>query len=288
MNLSWKPIIFVDVSGSLLILVIAFMCVKVCWKWAQRNSKDIFRHYIFMLTIAIAIFAVSRAIGHLVKQLLLYSNMSGLWLQIAPFSGAINTAIFIIIFALGIFFHRIHKVHLEMEKNREKLKHLANIDGLTCLANRRHFDEILDKEWRRLERSKKPLSLIMCDLDYFKLYNDRYGHQSGDSVLTQISVILKGIAERPGDMAARYGGEEFIIILPETDENAWFLGNRLRDEIEALGIEHKGSEAFKVVTVSVGIATVIPNQKSSPDKLIAEADKALYHAKMTGRNKVCV
>ncbi len=288
MNISWEPIVFVDISGSLLILVIACMCVKVCRKWAQKNSKDIFRHYIFMLTVAIVIFAVSRAIGHLVKQLLLFSNMSGIWIKVAPFSGAINTGIFIIIFALGIFFHRIHKVHLEMESHREKLKHLANIDGLTSLANRRHFDEILDKEWRRLTRSKKPLSLIMCDIDYFKLYNDRYGHQSGDKVITQISVILKGIARRPGDLAARYGGEEFIVVLPETDENARFLANRLRSEVEELGIEHKGSEAFKVVTISVGIATVRPDKKSSPEKLIADADKALYDAKMTGRNKVCV
>jgi len=175
----------------------------------------------------------------------------------------------------------------DRKKMEEELERLATIDGLTDVANRRNFDITLNKEWMRLARTKKPLSMIMCDIDFFKIYNDTYGHQSGDNVLKQVSKVLKNISKRSMDLAARYGGEEFAIILPETDDkNAMFLANRLLAEVESLGIEHKGSDVAKVITMSVGVATIIPDQKSSPDRLIAYADSALYDAKRTGRNKV--
>ena len=169
----------------------------------------------------------------------------------------------------------------------EKFKTLSYIDGLTGIANRRFFENRLGDEWGRAARDAKPLSLIMCDIDYFKLYNDHYGHLAGDVCLKKVAETLRDTLKRPGDLAARYGGEEFAIILPETNsEGASFVAERLRAEIEVLGIEHKKSEIGDHLTISLGVATTIPTVAVTSSKLLDLADKALYLAKKGGRNKV--
>lgn len=172
---------------------------------------------------------------------------------------------------------------LEIDKNTAQLDSIT--DGLTGLANRRYFDEVLKTEFFRIKRSESKLSLIMLDIDYFKKYNDNYGHLSGDQCLRDIASTLKTIIGRAPDVVARFGGEEFIIILPETDENgAKTLGERIRKEIEGLAIPHKASEISNYVTVSVGVVTVFPSDGLSPEQVLEMVDEALYCAKKGGRN----
>ena len=171
----------------------------------------------------------------------------------------------------------------------EHLSNLAIHDGLTGIYNRRYFDETLAREWKRTMREKAPLSLIMLDIDYFKKYNDNYGHQAGDECLRQVATTISGALRRPADMAARYGGEEFVVVLPNLKlEDSAKFGETIRAKIEALKMEHKQSDANPFITVSLGIASVVPSSISSYEELVGAADKALYSAKNKGRNRVCV
>ena len=171
----------------------------------------------------------------------------------------------------------------------EHLSNLAVHDGLTGIYNRRYFDETLAREWKRTMREKAPLSLIMLDIDYFKKYNDTYGHQAGDECLRQVATTISGALRRPADMAARYGGEEFVVVLPNLKlEDSAKFGETIRAKIEALKMEHKQSDANPFITVSLGIASIVPSSISSYEELVGAADKALYSAKNKGRNRVCV
>jgi len=178
---------------------------------------------------------------------------------------------------------------ISMQKQLEQqLRELSAIDGLTGIANRRRFDETLQREWLRLRRDQGPLSLIMLDLDHFKKFNDRYGHLAGDRCLQQVAGVLREASRRPGDLAARYGGEEFAVILPATDEpGARQLAERIRSGVAGLAVEHALADAG-VVTVSLGVATLVPQQSANPATLIDCADRALYQAKERGRNQVAV
>ena len=170
----------------------------------------------------------------------------------------------------------------------EYLSNLAIHDGLTGIYNRRYFDETLAREWKRTKREKSPLSLIMLDIDYFKKYNDTYGHQAGDGCLVKVATAISGALRRPADMAARYGGEEFAVILPNFElENATQFGETIRAKIEALKIEHRQSDVNPFITASLGLACIVPSSKSSPRELIEAADKALYSAKNNSRNCLC-
>lgn len=167
------------------------------------------------------------------------------------------------------------------------LERLATLDGLTGIANRRCFDDRLQHEWSRASRAKAPLSLIMADVDYFKRYNDTYGHQQGDECLKAVSAVLQRLALRVSDLAARYGGEEFAVILPNTDlKGAREVAERIRAEVEAMGLPHGGSEVARWVTLSLGVATVFPGVEVQPGLLLSLADQALYQAKEAGRNRV--
>jgi diguanylate cyclase (GGDEF)-like protein/PAS domain S-box-containing protein len=169
----------------------------------------------------------------------------------------------------------------------EELKRLSYLDGLTGVANRRHFDEVLGLEWRRMMRDAKPLSLIMCDIDFFKTYNDTYGHQGGDDSLRQVANTLNSVLGRPEDLVTRYGGEEFAVTLPGTDsQGTKFLAETMRSRVESLGIVHVSSQVSEVLTISLGVASTIPTRGSSPHELISAADQALYEAKKEGRNRV--
>lgn len=169
----------------------------------------------------------------------------------------------------------------------DTLKEMALIDGLTQIANRRRFDEILAQEWKRLSRDKKPLSLLIADIDFFKKFNDHYGHQAGDDCLRQVGKALANTVLRPADLVARYGGEEFALILPESDlKGALHVGTRVLEEIAGLAVEHLHSDISEFVTISVGAATLVPSQNQTPAELIALADRALYQSKSEGRNRI--
>jgi len=178
-------------------------------------------------------------------------------------------------------------LYKQLESANQQLKYLASIDGLTQIANRRQFDEQLEHEWRRMMRQQTPLSLILCDIDFFKPYNDTYGHQAGDVCLQQVAAALNRSINRAGDLAARYGGEEFVVILPDTElEGAVHIVKKIQARIQALAIVHKSSP-HHCITLSFGITTVIPTQEILPETLITAADAALYQAKDQGRNTFC-
>ena len=172
-----------------------------------------------------------------------------------------------------------------METNRE-LERLTNVDGLTGLSNRRYFNEYMSAEWKRAVRSREPLSLLMIDVDHFKLYNDTYGHLGGDDALKKVAEALKDTFRRSTDLAARYGGEEFAVVLPETPfAGIQRLGEKACEAVAALGLPHRASSVGKCVTISVGGATAVPLLGEAFSPLIDAADKALYEAKKAGRNR---
>ncbi|GFO58323.1 hypothetical protein GMST_06480 [Geomonas silvestris] len=191
--------------------------------------------------------------------------------------------------------------HLELKRNRdllealgrelteknEALKRLAREDGLTALANRRHFDEMLDLELKRAFRSRQPLSLLLLDVDYFKRYNDHYGHVAGDGCLRLLGATLRSTFMRAGDVSARYGGEEFAVILPETPpDKALLLAEKLRQKVLDQAVPHAGSEVAQVVSVSIGVVGAQVEGERTPQWFLAQADRALYLAKEKGRNQV--
>jgi diguanylate cyclase (GGDEF)-like protein len=182
---------------------------------------------------------------------------------------------------------QIHQMTVQLlEEANEKLQRLATLDGLTQVANRRLFDQYLHQEWSRLAREGKPLSLILCDIDYFKSYNDTYGHLAGDDCLQKIAHALGTGIKRPADLLARYGGEEFAVILPNTeDSGAIAVAENIREQVNKLQIPHAGSQVNPLVTLSLGIATMIPNVNQVPAELVSKADRALYQAKAQGRDR---
>jgi diguanylate cyclase (GGDEF)-like protein len=166
------------------------------------------------------------------------------------------------------------------------LENLARVDGLTQVPNRRRFDEQLGQEWRRMQRDQTPISLILCDIDHFKLYNDTYGHPAGDACLKQVAQALAQVVKRPADLVARYGGEEFAVVLPATDiGGAVTVAAEIRQALAQLGIAHQASSTRPYVTLSFGVACTIPNANLSPQTLIDQADRALYKAKQQGRDR---
>ncbi len=181
----------------------------------------------------------------------------------------------------------LEQAKLELEAANMELQRLAAMDGLTQIPNRRCFDQTLKLEWQWMERQKKQLSLILCDIDFFKLYNDCYGHQGGDECLKQVAEILDRNAQRGGDLAARYGGEEFGLILSQTDVKAAMrVAESIRRDLKAAAIVHDGSKVNKFITLSIGIANVVPAEGLSIEWFIREADRALYRAKLEGRDRI--
>lgn len=181
------------------------------------------------------------------------------------------------------------EVTRQLQAANERLQNLSFLDGLTGIANRRHFDQELLQESRRAKREKTSLSLIMLDIDYFKAFNDTYGHLKGDDCLKTAASTLKNTLKRPGDFPARYGGEEFAVVLPNTDDvGASIIAEELRAGIERAGIAHINSLCADYVTVSLGVVTRLPEQAETPDNLILAADRALYRSKHEGRNRVSV
>ena len=174
----------------------------------------------------------------------------------------------------------------EMLVINQKLQILANIDSLTQIPNRHRFKEFFNQEWRRMSREQSPLAVILCDIDYFKNYNDDLGHQAGDNCLRKVAQAISDVVQRAADLVARYGGEEFVVILPNTEESgALKVADTIRQNVEKLQLEHSQSSISNFVTLSLGVACTIPNENNSQELLLDTADKALYQAKQQGRNQ---
>ena len=172
-----------------------------------------------------------------------------------------------------------------LQQANQELARLATSDGLTKVANRRRFDQYLKQEWLRLSREQKPISLILCDVDYFKLYNDTYGHQMGDDCLVQVAEAINSATKRSGDLVARYGGEEFAVILPDVNSfGAMHVAKSIQEEIKKRKITHAGSTVSELVTLSMGVVTTVPKYQLSPDILVSMSDRLLYQVKQQGRN----
>lgn len=180
----------------------------------------------------------------------------------------------------------LHDTQSQLTQASQQLEQITHSDGLTGLPNRRRFDDYLDMEWRRAMREQSTLSLLMVDVDYFKSYNDSFGHLQGDEALSRIGLALRESCARPADLAARFGGEVFVVVLPNTaEEGALLIAEKIRLSIMALAIEHEKPATRAMLTVSIGVATRVP--KAGPAiTLLGLADEALYHAKTTGRNRV--
>lgn len=178
-------------------------------------------------------------------------------------------------------------LHLQVVRQRRMLERLANIDGLTELANRRRFDEMFALEWQRARRSGRTLSLALLDIDAFKQFNDRYGHPAGDRALRSVARVTGAAMRRPGDLAARYGGEELLLLMPETDvDAAQALAESVREAVLALNIAHEASSVTPLLTVSIGGATLDIEGDEQPSDLFEATDAQLYRAKQAGRNQV--
>jgi diguanylate cyclase (GGDEF)-like protein len=180
------------------------------------------------------------------------------------------------------------KTHITLKTQADLLRDWVYIDGLTNVNNRRYFDERLNSEWNRATRNHTELSLLLLDVDFFKRYNDYYGHQAGDDCLRKVAAAIKSTIKRPTDLVARYGGEEFACLLPDTNlDGALYLAEAIKQAIIALNITHTGSTIIPQVTVSAGVCIKPANYQGSPETLLRRADLQLYNAKESGRNRVC-
>ena len=178
------------------------------------------------------------------------------------------------------------RTQLTVKRQADALRELTLTDGLTGVSNRRAFDETLSAEWRRCARARIPLALLLLDIDHFKKFNDTYGHQAGDACLQQVAGAMRRAAKRPQDLVARYGGEEFAILLPHEElGGAGTVAQRIIDEIALLAIAHESAPSGPLLTVSMGVTSMIPQDGIEPSSLVAAADTLLYEAKANGRNR---
>jgi diguanylate cyclase (GGDEF)-like protein len=174
--------------------------------------------------------------------------------------------------------------HVEMKRRRDLLEQHALIDCLTGIPNRRNFDETLAREWRRAMRKNTDLALVIADIDFFKGYNDHYGHRAGDACLREVAQAMAQALKRPSDMPARYGGEEFAAILPSTDlEGAMVVAQAIHEAVDDLNLDHACSQAGDCISVSLGVSACRPDEKRRPLELVEAADQAMYQAKRSGR-----
>ncbi|MEM9136004.1 MAG: diguanylate cyclase [Cyanobacteria bacterium P01_F01_bin.42] len=182
---------------------------------------------------------------------------------------------------------RLESVNNQLDKANRKLSFWANFDELTTLSNRRCFDKYLGQLWRQAFRDQNPICIVLADIDYFKQYNDNYGHLAGDECLKKVGLAFRDIVERPLDLAARYGGEEFVVVLHDTDmDGGEVVAERLRAAIQELKLPHKYSSVSDYISMSFGVSALVPSPKMSHEALLARADGALYRAKQAGRNQV--
>ena len=180
-------------------------------------------------------------------------------------------------------------VQQELKKLNKELSDLSEIDGLTGIANRRHFDEFFEHEFRHAVRYKTPISLMMLDIDFFKEYNDHYGHLNGDKIIIKIAEIIKKYAKRSNDLAVRFGGDEYIVLLSDaTEEFCQAVAFNIQEELKQLNLAHDFSSIVPRITLSIGIASINPERDTDPMRLLEYADHALYQSKENGRNRISI
>jgi diguanylate cyclase (GGDEF)-like protein len=211
----------------------------------------------------------------------------GLLLRVGSAMRRISTAALVAQFENQFLAKKASAISAELVQKTELLEELVRLDGLTQIPNRRQFDEVYDREWRRAARAAAPISILMADIDHFKLYNDNYGHLAGDDCLKAVASTLAESLQRATDLVARYGGEEFVVVLGESDlAEAEETAERLRKRVADVAMPHADSVTASHVTISIGVATTVPGKDSEKELLIAAADDALYEAKEAGRNRV--
>lgn len=179
------------------------------------------------------------------------------------------------------------KTHIDLKYAKERIEELSYFDEGSGVANKRYFNKFFEIEWKKAIRNKNEISIIMIDVDYFKSYNDIYGHIEGDKCLAKIARTISNCLERPSDFVARFGGEEFVCVLPETDRiGAFIVAEKIRKKVESINITHRKTNNSEVVTVSLGVNTVTPDSSSDMLEFVYNADNALYSSKNNGRNRV--
>lgn len=260
------------------------LALWVLWRKRRHAALDLW----LIVTLITLVLEVSMAA-------LFNSGRYDLGFYVGRLNGLIAASLVLIALLIenGRLYAQLGRAHERMQQRADELERRSALDGLTGVANRRQFDLMLGREWRRAQRSGLPLSLLMIDVDFFKHYNDRYGHLAGDRCLKAVAAALAGGTRRASDMVARYGGEEFAVLLPDTPaDDALLLAETMCAAVRELGVPHAGSAALPVVTVSIGVATVRPSpvlatrRNALSAQLVDAADHALYRAKDGGRNRV--
>jgi diguanylate cyclase (GGDEF)-like protein len=262
------------------ILVNAFFVALILWLVFKMNITRQLSRPLRHLTVAVAKLDAKATPGHGKQLHYQYQDELGVLVD------ALNDAYQRILTSHNALESAVQMRTQQLQEANAKLEVLSMTDGLTGLANRRSFDQTLSQEWRHASRNGLPMALILLDVDHFKSFNDRYGHQLGDDCLRQIANVLTARVRRAGELAARYGGEEFAVVFPAGSDAqyALVLAEDIRHEIAALRIPHEASE-FGIVTVSVGVASLVPQASDAPTPLVELADKLLYQAKAAGRNR---
>lgn len=283
------PIALVDKSGLCLVVNDAFAEVMVQSSSEQIRGKHI-REFLapdkveWNINQHQSLIEEGRSVKY--EELSFLPDGRKVWFEVAksPYSLPNNTGVGILMLARDISERK--QTEQQLADAVAKLEDLSFVDGLTQVANRRCFDDKLQYFWKSCVREAQPLAIVLMDIDYFKPYNDNYGHQQGDNTLVAVAKAIAKSSKRATDLVARYGGEEFVMLLPDTDKRgALLIAETVRENVEALGIAHAHSQVAKVVTMSLGVVSVIPQVGQDPMKLVQLADKALYQAKESGRNQ---
>ncbi|UJX42938.1 GGDEF domain-containing protein [Desulfovibrio sp. JY] len=236
-----------------------------------------------MIAFSLASMALRLGIATAMGSSLTFFRNGGAWQSIA----ILLTVLSMVGIMAALIIVNAQRMELELKEANRKIEILANQDGLTRLFNRRYFDKKLRQEFKRLQRSAQPLSLVMADIDCFKNFNDTYGHQAGDDCIRAIADAFRQSGGRVSDIAARYGGEEFVMLLPNTDvRGADAVAREIAARVTARAIPHASSVAAPIVTLSMGVATVVPARSMHPGTLVEMADQALYAGKANGRNQI--
>ncbi|SMO51256.1 diguanylate cyclase (GGDEF) domain-containing protein [Balnearium lithotrophicum] len=290
-----KNVNILELLFSILIIFVGLVNIIQCYFLPEGSRQWLFFGISLIILFSYAFQRFKYAIFSSLSLSLFYILMADLFIRLDKNTLLANILFLTVENLISVFcsylkertFIRDILLSVFTSQSNNELKILSYIDGLTGIPNRRFFEEQFEREWKRAMRTKRPISLLMIDIDFFKNFNDTLGHLEGDWVLREVARIISENLRKDMDIVARYGGEEFVVVLPETDaKEAKEVAERIRKAIESRCIEHPSSKVSKCVTVSIGIATITPEENQSKEILIKRADEALYEAKRKGRNRV--